>query len=1000
MRQTAPDASPEAKRSTKHRLHNNLVSTTLNNIIPTGGRGGGTGDTIVEARSELNTNRIRGSASLTPCGIELHCIATRVAVTHLARLGATVSKVEQGSINESKSSAEAPAPADEQKPVASVLNTSSPRICAANKTITPPNPQSPFRSTVQSRMGYTSTHDPTHPSSSPVSWSELVASSPSQQQQFANAPSNSRPLERTLSVGTDVVDNTTSTKQFFDDDEKSMGHSVATAPTQTTGVSHVGTMHAEEDDATTIRSLDSIQEHDDSPLTEDYDEDTQHFASAAALAPASAVASSTCSVSTAPSTDEASSFGGVGNDWKQQMQHHRRVPSWEVSPHSQFSTAHDQRGNSPGAVHLPPSFSPAWGGPQQRVASFRGDQLQQQGYPVLAGRPMNGNNTSQWTNQHQTPPRYRVGDPSIPFLPSTVGARGGHDSPRSMFNRQAPPNSGYVYPPMHQQRKPYNQPPLPPSANRTPNERAAAGRGPHNSIVSAAGSPAKPPVGSQGGSRSASEVLKTLLRKKACLYEPDTSRAVALVTWLVGRELALQFGFFSRQQLQAGVHACVSTKIDAGIITRTKVNRCMQIILNSCFHYIIPRPDGTEESGDSFREVFAKEMRDDLRLLSVLPAPWNDISVNRSEILIACQDEDDLQRSSKNYETPHSSPQLGSIQDRSPGRESNDGDDGDASISKRAVLLCFNENVRQAEDVFRCHNEFIRDTAHACHLQMSSNEWRLFFGREAASTPYIWGNVGIPIPFMEGQGPAQTDALGVLTRGEVAALRTSWCCKRYDHDHELCGFAHSQVNCGWLRRDPSTFRYKDVMCQYVSSISVPSNRGGIARNVLVLNECPYGVDCEFAHATEEIVYHPNRYKQRPCASLGRPGGCSFSDVCPNFHPADSYRFPKKADGRSPRHSRHAQHHISTRITSPSSPNTIPFGSPIVYASPAPVSSFERHLLTPGLQSLYRRNCSVFRATLRGGVAYECLYSYFGDDTGIGPKKVRTQSNAIGPSQHV
>ncbi|KAI2502239.1 DNA binding protein [Fragilaria crotonensis] len=154
--------------------------------------------------------------------------------------------------------------------------------------------------------------------------------------------------------------------------------------------------------------------------------------------------------------------------------------------------------------------------------------------------------------------------------------------------------------------------------------------------------PSQVPAGSPAGSspsanqpRSSSEVLKTLLRKKACLYEPDTSKAVALVSWLVGRELALEYGYFSRQQLQSGVHACVATKIDAGAITRTKVNRCMQIILNSCFHYIIPRSDGTEENGDSFRQLFAKTAQDDRALLATLHEPWTDVTVDKNVVLHA-----------------------------------------------------------------------------------------------------------------------------------------------------------------------------------------------------------------------------------------------------------------------------------------------------------------------------------------------------------------------------
>ena len=882
-------------------------------------------------------------------------------------------------------------------------------------------------------MGYSATTDSYHTSSSgsPSALSERAAAAPPPPSPHNNNNSGVPPArfsDRSSSGETEIIDNrAAASKGFVDDDEKTMEYSTATAPTQTTGLSQLGPGQAEEDDTTTIRSLDSIQERELIDMTEEDDEIDPYDAPASAAPASAAEATSTCSVSTAPLTcDEASSLGGV--DWnsydstsrlKQQIQQqqHRRVPSWEVSPHSQFSPAMSSPG---GAVHLPPSFSPAsgWGPQQPRLATFRGEQ-QQQGHPPMMGHPqqrgMNVNSAS-WAHQHQNPPRYGMNsDPSLPFLPPSVGgARGGHDSPRGMYHHRP---SNYLYsmqqPQQQQQqqpRKPYSQPPLPRSATTTTPPRGtgdrAAGRGHHRVLSAGSGSPMKTTPGGPGGSRSSSEILKTLLRKKACLYDPDTSRAVALVTWLVGRELALQYGFFSRQQLQAGVHACVAGKIDSGIITRTKVNRCMQIILNSCFHYIIPRPDGTEESGDSFREVFAKEMKDDYRLLSVLPAPWNDIVVNRNDVLLASQEEEhDSVRSStpkrSSYETPHSSPKIGSIQDKgSPGRDSNDGDE---SVSKRAVLLCFNENVRRAEDVFRCHNEFIRDTAHACNLQLSSNEWRIFFGREAASTPFLWGNIGIPVPYLEGQGPAQTDALGVLTREEVSVLRTSWCCKRYEHDHELCGFAHSKVNGGWLRRDPSICQYKDKMCQYVSTIAAVSRVGGGSRNVMIINECPYGVNCEYAHSTEELVYHPHRYKQRTCISLGRAGGCPMGDVCPGFHPADSYRFPKKSDGRSPRHSRHAQQNASTKASSVANP---PLGSPILYASPAPISSFERHLLTPGLQSLFRRHSSVVRASVRGRGSKNLRYSCFGDDAGINettkeaPTASENGSRAVGPPEHV
>jgi hypothetical protein len=389
----------------------------------------------------------------------------------------------------------------------------------------------------------------------------------------------------------------------------------------------------------------------------------------------------------------------------------------------------------------------------------------------------------------------------------------------------------------------------------------------------------------------------------------------------------------------------------------------MQIILNSCFHYIIPRSDGSEESGEAMRKTFSKAMKNDTYLLSILPPPWNDISIDKQVILAACEEEAELQKHPKKFETPQSSPRLGSVQAMgSPGAgESIDGDHD----SKRAVLLCFNENVRSAEEVFRCHNEFIRDTAHACHLQMSSNEWRLFFGKEASSAQHLWGNVGIPVPHLEGRGPQHTDALGMLTNEEAGVFRTTWCSKRYDHDHELCGFGHVEVNGGWLRRNPLKQKYTDDMCQFISI--VPTSNDLSNTKQVIVNECPHGIKCTFAHSEEEIKYHPRRYKQKVCASTGRSSGCLFGDVCPAFHPIESYRFPKKSDNRSARYARQGQAQTAPNAEkghASSSTQQVPDGSPIIYTSPAPFSSYEEHLMLPGLQSLYRRQSTFVRANAR------------------------------------
>jgi hypothetical protein len=778
----------------------------------------------------------------------------------------------------------------------------------------------------------------------------------------------------------------------FLNDEKTMDHTIATEPTQYSDLGAVG-MQEEEDDTTTIQSFDSLTGAGLLNLTDDYDENHTMTRTAdnvylPILSPVqnngAAGTSSVCSVSTAPSTDETLSPGPdlALHSYDQASRsmlgparhHHRRVPSWEVSPRSQQQMTGGRV--SPAPFHLPPSLGHAgWsnaGVPNQtsNVPFDNSIQNYSQGARLSA-------NAHHW-NHH-------IGrsESTLPFLPQGSGRSLEPSSPRGLLYRHQVNPNNFAYS-AQQMRKPYNQPPLPPSAVNTPprmhvNERIprspgpnsalAMGHTPHRSMQTQQGIGA---VSGGGSSRSSSEVLKTLLRKKACLYEPDTSRAVALVTWLVGRELALEFGFFSRQQLQAGVHACVADKIESGVITRTKVNRCMQIILNSCFHYIIPRSDGSEESGETMKVAFAKEMKNDAFLLSVLPLPWNDIVIDRENILAACEEEMELQRHPKKFETPQSSPRFSSVQAMgSPGGvESLEGD----SDGKRAVLLCFNENVRSAEEVFRCHNEFIRDTAHACHLQLSSNEWRVFFGREASSTRYLWGNVGIPVPYLEDHGPQHTDALGILVKEEVGAFRTTWCSKRYDHEHDLCGFGHAEVNGGWLRRNPLLHEYADEMCQHISCVRI--NTGTVVQHVII-NKCRQGTDCSFAHSREEMIYHPRRYKQKTCLSLGRQGGCALGDVCPSFHPIETYRFPKKADSRSARFSRPAPSMDKGATASPP-------GSPILYVSPAPISSYEHHLVLPGLQCLFRKNCAVSHANLMkssgdksGGTTlyYNCL----GDD---------------------
>jgi len=612
-------------------------------------------------------------------------------------------------------------------------------------------------------------------------------------------------------------------------------------------------------------------------------------------------------------------------------------------------------------------------GEQQRVATFR-DRGQPLSSPI---RPHNGRDGQhhQSLSTWNTPPQYP-------------------QRRNQEYGGQV--TSLYGFASVHQQQPTARtgnggQLPLPgtPPRPRSSRQSAPVGTSGHRQPAPAAQSgTTAPSAGASSQSRSSSEILKTLLRKKACLYEPDTSRAVALVTWLVGRELALNFGFFSRQQLQAGVHACVADKIESGIITRTKVNRCMQIILNSCFHYIIPRSDGTEEKGDAFIKTFSQSVQDDAHLLRYLPNPWNDLDADPEYILEAClADEEDAERP-PHSSTPKSSPKLTSSKPPSSPGGDKDMEDYD---SKRSVLLCFNENVRCAEDVVRCHNEFIRDTANAAGLQLTAQEWWNFFGREASRAPYLWGNIGIPVLSSEtatGSNRSPPDALGQMSDDEANKFRTTWCAKRYEHDHELCGFAHVEIGGGWLRRNPAVYRYQDRMCPFV--YRVKDTR--VSPFPFFINECPKGVHCDMAHSLEEIHYHPLQYKTKTCSkTMFR---CKLGGVCPDVHQAESTRTSnKKSSDRS--HPRHQKKHdqSSTPTSKPVQP--VPSGSPMVYASPAPLSSFDRHLGMPGLQCLFRRHCSVIREHVRTQGECVCVYSCFGDDTGIKDENSQMATNVLG-----
>lgn len=252
--------------------------------------------------------------------------------------------------------------------------------------------------------------------------------------------------------------------------------------------------------------------------------------------------------------------------------------------------------------------------------------------------------------------------------------------------------------------------------------------------------------------------------------------------------------------------------------------------------------------------------------------------------------------------------------------------------------------------------------------------------------------------------PPTGDVLGELTAVDLTKFRTTWCSKRYEHDPSVCGFAHVEVNHGWLRRDPVLYRYSGEMCpdivsaaQIVGTTNVPSELKGC-----VFNRCPLGKSCGMAHSIEEVQYHPDVYKKVLCQSVRRDQdqhqprqACKLRDVCPHLHPPGS-RQPREHHHHGHGHHPHGSSrgrgaaaaspgrgHGAAASAAPSVPPAHPpaSGAPMIYIEPAPVSEFDLHLQLPGLQALFRRRCAnLFHYYRKSSVGHKVgAYSLFGDN---------------------
>ena len=214
----------------------------------------------------------------------------------------------------------------------------------------------------------------------------------------------------------------------------------------------------------------------------------------------------------------------------------------------------------------------------------------------------------------------------------------------------------------------------------------------------------------------------------------------------------------------------------------------------------------------------------------------------------------------------------------------------------------------------------------------------------------------------------ENEILGQMSTVELCRFRSSWCAKRYDHDPKLCAFGHVDVNRGWLRRDPSEHDYDDIMCPHV----VLSSR----LDGYVINACPEGGYCKFAHSKEECLYHPRRYKTLRCEA--GPTCCSLKEICPNVHiKCSQSRISASENEEAQITSKAAQRPSTSSPRHPSQHNAPVPSAPMLYIFPSPESDFEKNiLLLPGLKDLFRRRSTVLFADCQG--QHQTRYTIFND----------------------
>ena len=115
------------------------------------------------------------------------------------------------------------------------------------------------------------------------------------------------------------------------------------------------------------------------------------------------------------------------------------------------------------------------------------------------------------------------------------------------------------------------------------------------------------------------------------------------------------------------------------------------------------------------------------------------------------------------------------------------------------------------------------------------------------------------------------------------AFRTSVCPlyrsgNNCPNDAYTCFYAHSKLP---RRRSPilhhGRYNYIPTRCRYL----------------LEDRDCPKGAQCRFAHVTEEVIYHPSKYKTQLCSHAVDENGCctGYGMHCAKAHSEEDRRQP-------------------------------------------------------------------------------------------------------------